>query len=128
MLVPIGPDPYHAQVAPAADTSGTARPTEQKRLWRDSGAMQMTEPKRFLIAFGAVVMALVASPAVADPWARPGDLALRHDIQLLADAGIIKSPVTTWPIPWGTLAADLAENGDWPYFRDGNKANPHFQP
>ena len=74
--------------------------------------MQMTEPKRFLIAFGAVVMALVASPAVADPWARPGDLALRHDIQLLADAGIIKSPVTTWPIPWGTLAADLSSMRD----------------
>lgn len=74
--------------------------------------MQMTEPKRFFIAVGAVVMALVVSPAAADPWAKPGDLALRHDIQLLADAGIIKSPVTTWPIPWGTVAADLAALGD----------------
>jgi hypothetical protein len=44
---------------------------------------------------------------MADPWARPGDLGLRHDIQLLADAGLIKAPVNTWPMPWGALAADL---------------------
>jgi hypothetical protein len=46
--------------------------------------------------------------ASADPWAPPGDLILRHDVQLLADAGIIRSPVTTWPITWATLNADLS--------------------
>jgi hypothetical protein len=70
--------------------------------------MHMPEFKKLFIVAAAIILALSASPAVADPWARPGDLALRHDIQLLADAGVIKSPVTTWPIPWGTLAADLA--------------------
>ncbi len=43
-----------------------------------------------------------AGPAIA-----PGDLALRHDIQRLADAGVISGPVTTWPLAWGPIAADI---------------------
>ena len=37
----------------------------------------------------------------------PGDVALRHDIQLLADAGIVSGPVTTWPLAWGPITADI---------------------
>ncbi|MEN8261715.1 MAG: hypothetical protein ABFS02_14315, partial [Pseudomonadota bacterium] len=37
----------------------------------------------------------------------PGDLTLRHDIQRLADYGIIKGPVSTWPLAWGPIAADV---------------------
>ena len=48
--------------------------------------------------------------AQADPWAAPGDMALRHDVQLLADAGVIRSPVSAWPIPWATINADLSDN------------------
>jgi hypothetical protein len=44
-----------------------------------------------------------AGPAIA-----PGDLALRHDIQRLADAGLITGPVTTWPLAWGPIAADIS--------------------
>jgi hypothetical protein len=71
--------------------------------------MHMPEAKRFFLAACAVLLAVAAAPAVADPWAKPGDLALRHDVQLLADAGVLKSPVTSWPIPWATIAADLAD-------------------
>ena len=39
----------------------------------------------------------VAATARADPWLAPGDEGLRSDIQLLADAGILRGPVTTWP-------------------------------
>lgn len=57
-----------------------------------------------------VCVFLLAWPlaAAAGPWAPPGDLILRHDVQLLADAGVIRSPVTTWPITWATLDADIA--------------------
>ena len=44
-----------------------------------------------------------AGPAIA-----PGDLALRHDIQCLADAGVISGPVTSWPLAWGPIAADIS--------------------
>jgi len=50
----------------------------------------------------------VSAPLSADPWAPPGDLVLRHDVQRLADAGIIQSPVTTWPITWATLDYDVS--------------------
>lgn len=72
--------------------------------------MPMIETKRKLIAAIAVTLAFAASPAWADPWAKPGDLALRHDIRLLADAGLISAPVNAWPIPWATIAYDLGRD------------------
>ena len=41
--------------------------------------------------------------AKADPLAAPGDLRLRHDLQLLNDAGIISVPLTAWPLPLGDV-------------------------
>jgi hypothetical protein len=74
----------------------------------ERGAKHMTFSTRLSIALAAMAALLATPAAFADPWARPGDVALRHDVQLLADAGVIRSPVTTWPIPWGTLSADVA--------------------
>lgn len=47
--------------------------------------------------------------AAASPLIDPGDQVLRHDIQRLADARIIKGPVTTWPLAWGPILADLRD-------------------
>lgn len=38
-----------------------------------------------------------------------GDTVLRHDIQLLADYGVIKGPITTWPLAWGPIVADIRD-------------------
>ena len=46
--------------------------------------------------------------AVSGSFVPAGDLGLRHDVQLLADYGVIKSTVTSWPMSWDTLAADLS--------------------
>lgn len=48
-----------------------------------------------------------ASSAVAGPYAPAGDLLLRHDIQVLADHGVIAGPMTMWPIAWGPIIEDL---------------------
>jgi hypothetical protein len=56
----------------------------------------------------ALLLALVASTASAGPYIPAGDLALRHDIQVLADAGVIKGPTSTWPLAWGPILDDLA--------------------
>ena len=40
----------------------------------------------------ALLLGMSARPASADPWLGPGDVALRHDIELLADAGILRTP------------------------------------
>jgi len=47
--------------------------------------------------------------ANADPFAAPGDLRLRHDLQLLADSGLLNIPLTSWPIPWGDISNALAD-------------------
>ena len=52
---------------------------------------------------------MLTGPVLADPWTPTGDMLLRQDVQLLADAGVLASPVTTWPITWATLAADLSQ-------------------
>jgi hypothetical protein len=50
--------------------------------------------------------------AHADPWLGPGDAALRSDIQLLADAGILHGPVTSWPISWPDISRDAIAADD----------------
>ncbi|NNF60726.1 MAG: capsule assembly Wzi family protein [Gammaproteobacteria bacterium] len=51
------------------------------------------------------------APALAAPWIDPGDIALRDDIQLLSDAGYITTPITTWPLSWGDIGANLDDQG-----------------
>lgn len=44
----------------------------------------------------------------AGPWLDPGNQRLRHDLQLLADAGIIHIPIQSWPVQAADV--DLAIN------------------
>ena len=55
----------------------------------------------------ATFAALFSTMSFAAPWVEPDDLALRNDIQLLADAGIITAPVTTYPLMWNAIKADI---------------------
>jgi hypothetical protein len=43
----------------------------------------------------------------ADPWLAPGNSSLRSDVQFLADAGIVTTPVTSWPLSWADVVRDL---------------------
>lgn len=52
-------------------------------------------------------MVFFTTATQAAPVAQAGDVGLRHDIQVLADYGAISGPVTTWPISWDALLADL---------------------
>jgi hypothetical protein len=54
------------------------------------------------------VALLTVATAHAKPWAPPGDSVLRHDVQVLADAGLIRIPVTTWPLAWPDIARELS--------------------
>jgi hypothetical protein len=55
----------------------------------------------------ALLLAVLVSVAHADPWLAPGDASIRADILLLADAGILRGPVTTWPMSWPDIARDV---------------------
>jgi hypothetical protein len=69
-------------------------------------------PRELRIIATCGLACLMFGAAHADPWLTPGDAALRSDIQLLADAGILRGPVTTWPLSWPDIARDaLAADG-----------------
>ncbi|MEL7310275.1 MAG: capsule assembly Wzi family protein [Pseudomonadota bacterium] len=61
------------------------------------------------IGIGVCVAWLTVVTAYAGPWLDPGDMALRHDIQLLADEGIITAPVTSWPLSWGDILNNISD-------------------
>jgi hypothetical protein len=52
---------------------------------------------------------IVAGTAEAGPWAEPGDARLRHDLQLLADAGVVHAPLSVWPVSWPEIARDIRD-------------------
>lgn len=43
----------------------------------------------------------------AEPWVDTSNIFLRANIQFLADVGIIKTPVTTFPLMWHDIAKDI---------------------
>jgi hypothetical protein len=55
----------------------------------------------------AIFLLLFLHASFAAPWIEPSDIALRNDIQLLADAGIITAPVTTYPLMWNAIKDDI---------------------
>ena len=63
----------------------------------------------FLLLFVLMLLSNQANELHASPWAIPGDLVLRHDIQILVDSGIINMPITTWPLAWGDIAYNLSK-------------------
>ncbi|NVJ49964.1 MAG: capsule assembly Wzi family protein [Gammaproteobacteria bacterium] len=52
---------------------------------------------------------MLALPLLAEPFIKTDDLWLRADIETLANIGVIKSPVTTYPLTWGPILKDLSE-------------------
>jgi hypothetical protein len=70
--------------------------------------------RRVLTATSLALTASLMFPAAADPWLAPGDGQLRHDLQLLASAGIVHAPLTAWPVSWAEVARDVRSAGDDP--------------
>jgi hypothetical protein len=58
--------------------------------------------------FALSLAAALANPGPAgagEPWIAPGNVQVRHDIELLVDTGVINLPMSAWPI----AASDLAD-------------------
>jgi len=54
----------------------------------------------------------LAGAAMAEPWVAPGDLRLRHDLQVLYDRGLLTGPSLSWPLSWPDISRDLARVED----------------
>lgn len=59
----------------------------------------------------ALAFLLAIAPALtrAEPLIAPGRLDLRLDIQTLADAGVIDTPTTAWPLSWQSVIGGLED-------------------
>jgi hypothetical protein len=55
----------------------------------------------------AGLLLLGCGTAQAAWWVEPNNLSLRADIQLLSDTGVIRQPITTYPLMWAGLKQDL---------------------
>ena len=61
--------------------------------------MSVLAHARAAIALAATLVIVALSvPVAAEPLAAPGDMRLRHDLQLLNDSGTINIPPTAWPV------------------------------
>lgn len=54
-----------------------------------------------------VFIGVLHTPVKATPWLDAEELHVRHSLQVLADAGLLSAPVTTYPVMWRPLLADL---------------------
>lgn len=55
----------------------------------------------------AVFGLLICPWTQASPWMESDDAYLRSDLQVLADAGLIATPINTYPIRWSRIDAEL---------------------
>ncbi|MEQ9562748.1 MAG: capsule assembly Wzi family protein, partial [Woeseiaceae bacterium] len=60
-------------------------------------------------AFLVALLLFAAEWANASPLIEAGDAALRNDIRLLADVGIITGPVSGWPLAWAPILENLRD-------------------
>ena len=49
-------------------------------------------------ALGVLSILVFSSNINANPWLETGDMKLRHELQMLSDAGVLDAPITTWPL------------------------------
>ncbi|MEM6682579.1 MAG: capsule assembly Wzi family protein [Pseudomonadota bacterium] len=70
-----------------------------------------------------IAAALFPALASAELWSAVDDRQMRSDVELLADYGVIRGPIATWPINWSQLrgALELADVTQLPsYVRDAH--------
>lgn len=54
-----------------------------------------------------LALAFCWSTVGAEPFAGPGDVSLRLDLQALADEGVVTGPVTAWPLSWQSVINNI---------------------
>ena len=67
----------------------------------------MITARRKLGVLLGMAVTLSSTMGLASPLAAPGDATLRSDLTTLADAGVLRAPISAWPLPWGDVLADI---------------------
>jgi len=63
---------------------------------------------RIVYTIATLLILSFTETAAADPFVEPGDSLLRADLQSLDDAGILRMPLTTWPMSYGDISRGLS--------------------
>lgn len=50
---------------------------------------------------------LLSSALQAAPWIEPGEARTRHHLTTLVDAGVMSTPITSWPVMWSSVKNGL---------------------
>ena len=79
----------------------------------------MTINNKFSISLIAFGVSFGVSSAIAAPWVDTQDPYLKASITALANSGIIKSPINTYPLMYKSIASDLKK-------AHGGKLPPHL--
>ena len=80
--------------------------------------MSINKKTKRICALGALPLLIVPLASHAKPWLDAGDMRLRHQLELLSDAGMLDAPITTWPLS----SRDIYENLKQP--KDGEVISP----
>lgn len=59
-----------------------------------------TPAARWVLVLSIIFGSLVHTTADAGPWIDTGDHQTRHHLQVLADGGVLNTPITSWPLMW----------------------------
>ncbi|MEM6639628.1 MAG: capsule assembly Wzi family protein [Pseudomonadota bacterium] len=78
------------------------------------GTMLLPTIRKYLAPVLALLLVAIVSAqtAIAGPWLDPGDTALREDLELLSDAGVLSIPLTTWPISVSDVLGGMSGQRD----------------
>lgn len=71
------------------------------------------------LGLAALALLLAGASASASPWAEAGDRQLRADVELLKAAGVLRGPVSQWPLPWAQIDGGLEAS-------EGRALAPHL--
>jgi hypothetical protein len=63
---------------------------------------------RFSLLLTTIIL-IAPSLGQAAPWIKATDTSARHRIEFLAASGVIHTPITQWPLMWGSILPDLRE-------------------
>lgn len=61
----------------------------------------------FFMKYLICLALLIAPPAFAKWWIEPSELAVRADLQFLADHRLLSQPLNTYPLVWSAIATEL---------------------
>jgi len=58
-------------------------------------------------SYAAFLFLFIFQAASAEPWINTENLSLRSDIEILSDIGVIRVPITTYPLMWAGIIKDI---------------------